>query len=69
MSELSRLEQRADVLMRHIEVNAKKIRQAKLKEQKWDMQRIDASLRILHELQDLASMINELWEHPDLVTN
>ncbi len=59
------MEQRADVLMRHIEVNSKKIRQAKLKEGKWDMRRIDATLRTIHEMHDLASMINERWEHPD----
>lgn len=51
--------------MRHLEVNSKKIRQQKLKEKTWDMRRIDANLRIIHELRDLAEMINELWEHPD----
>ncbi len=65
MNELEKLEQQADVLMRHLEVNSKKIRQQKLKEKTWDMRRIDANLRIIHELRDLAEMINELWEHPD----
>ncbi len=68
MTELDKLEQRADVLMRHIEVNSKKIRQAKLKEERWDIRRIDATLRTVHELQDLAHLINELWEHPDRET-
>ena len=59
------MEQRAEVLMCHIEINGKKIRQAKLKNHVWDMRRIEATLRIMHELKDLASLINELWEHPD----
>ena len=65
MSELQKLESRADVLLRHIEVNSKKIRQQKLKESKWDTRRLEATFRIMHELCDLAQMINELWEHPD----
>ena len=51
--------------MRHIEINSKKIRQQKLKDHIWDMRRLEATLRIMHELRDLASLINELWEHPD----
>ena len=65
MNELEKMEQRAEVLMCHIEINGKKIRQAKLKNHVWDMRRIEATLRIMHELKDLASLINELWEHPD----
>jgi hypothetical protein len=65
LNELEKLEQQADVLMRHLELNSKKIRQQKLKEKTWDTRRIDANLRIIHELRDLALMINELWEHPD----
>jgi hypothetical protein len=65
LNELEKLEKQADVLMRHLEVNSKKIRQQKLKGLTWDLRRIDASLRIIHELRDLAEMINELWEHPD----
>ena len=60
MNELEKLEQQADVLMRHLEVNSKKIRQQKLKEKTWDMRRIDANLRIIHELRDLAEMINDM---------
>ena len=52
-------------LMRHIEINSKKIRQQKLKDHIWDMRRLEATLRTMHELRDLASLINELWEHPD----
>jgi hypothetical protein len=59
------MEQRADVLMRFIEINGKKIRHLKLKDHIWDMRRLEATLRIMHELRDLASLINELWEHPD----
>lgn len=65
MNEIEKMEQRADVLMRHIEINCKKIRQLKLKGHFWDMRRLEATLRIMHELRDLASLINELWEHPD----
>jgi hypothetical protein len=68
MNELQKLENRADVLLRHIEVNSKKIRQQKLKESKWDTRRIEATLRIMYELRDLSQMINELWEHPELAT-
>jgi hypothetical protein len=67
MSELERLEARADVLMRHVEANSKKIRQAKLKKGEWDTRRIEATLRIMQELVDLSQMINELWEQPELV--
>lgn len=63
-----RLEQQADVLMRHLEVNSKKIRQQKLKEQIWDIKRLEANQRIIHELKDLAEMINELYEQPDRET-
>ena len=65
VNELEKLEQQADILMRHLEVNSKKIRQQKLKDHKWDMRRKDANLRLIHELHDIAEMINELWEHPD----
>ena len=65
MNELEKMESYAEVLMRHIEINGKKIRQQKLKDNMWDMRRLEATLRIMHELRDLASLINELWEHPD----
>jgi hypothetical protein len=65
LNELEKLEKQAEVLMRHLEINSKKIRQKKLKERIWDLRRIDANLRILYELRDLAEMINELWGHPD----
>ncbi len=65
MNELQKMEQHAEVLMRHIEINSKKIRQQKLKDHIWDMRRLEATLRIIHELRDLAHLINELWEHPD----
>jgi hypothetical protein len=65
LNELDKLEQRADVLMRTLEYNSKRIWQNKLKYKKWDIQRIDINLRIIHELKDLAEMVNELWEHPD----
>jgi hypothetical protein len=68
MNELEKMEKHAEVLMRHIEINSKKIRQAKLKDHIWDMRRLEATLRTIHELRDLALMINELWEHPDRET-
>jgi hypothetical protein len=67
MNELKRLETRADVLMRHIEANSKKIRQVKLKKGEWDTRRMEANLRIMQELVDLLQMINELWERQELV--
>ena len=68
MSEVERLEARADVLMRHVEANSKKIRQAKLKNGEWDIRRIVATLKIMQELIDLSQMINEFWKHPGLAT-
>ena len=65
MNEIDRLEQQADVLLRHVEINSKKIRQQKIKLGRWDLRRLEATLRTIHELVDLASLINELWEHPD----
>lgn len=65
MNEIEKMEQRIDVLMRALETNSKKIRQAKLKTQTYDLKRIQANLRIMHELCDLASLINELYEYPD----
>ena len=65
MNELERLEQQADVLLRHVEVNSKKIRQQKIKLGTWDLRRLEATLRTMHEHHTLAEMINELWEHPD----
>lgn len=63
--EVDRLEQRADVLMRHLELNSKKIRQAKLKEKRWDTHRLEATQRIIGELVYLCTEINELWEYPE----
>jgi hypothetical protein len=65
LNELEKLEQRADVLLRHVEVNCKKVRQHNLKSQIWDTRRLEATLRTLHELVDLTTMINELVMHPD----
>ena len=65
MNEVERLEGHAEVLMRQIEGNSKKIRQQKLKENIWDTRRLEATLRIMHELKDTSQMINELWEYPD----
>ena len=65
MNEVERLERHAEVLMRQIEGNSKKIRQQKLKENIWDTRRLEATLRIMHELKDISQMINELWEYPD----
>jgi len=58
LNELEKMESHAEVLMRHIEINGKKIRQHKLKDNIWDMRRLEATLRIIHELRDLASLIN-----------
>jgi hypothetical protein len=63
MSELKRLENQAEVLMRNLELNSKKIRQYWLQYEKWDTQRIDANLRIVSELRDISLMINELKEY------
>ena len=65
MNELDILEQQADVLLRHVEINTKKLRQQKLKLGTWDLRRLEATLRIINELNDLAAMINELLEHSD----
>jgi division protein CdvB (Snf7/Vps24/ESCRT-III family) len=65
MNEIQKLETRAKVLMRHIETNSKKIRQTKLMNEIWDIRRIEATLRTMYELRNLAQMINELWEHPE----
>ena len=65
MNEIGRLGQQADVLLRHVEINSKKIRQQKLKLGTWDLRRLEATLRTMHKLKVLAEMINELWEHPD----
>lgn len=63
MNEVDKLEQRADVLMRQLELNAKKIRQSHLKDKRWDTNRVDATLRIISEIRDLSQMINELYEY------
>ena len=65
MNEINKMEQRIDVLMRALETNSKKIRQAKLKTQTYDIRRIEANQRIMNELCQLASLVNEIWEHPD----
>jgi division protein CdvB (Snf7/Vps24/ESCRT-III family) len=65
MNEIQKLETRAKILMRHIETNSKKIRQTKLMNEIWDIRRIEATLRTMYELRDLAQMINELGEHPE----
>jgi hypothetical protein len=65
MNEIQKLETRAKILMRHIETNSKKIRQTKLMNEIWDIRRIEATLRTMYELRNLAQMINELWEHPE----
>ena len=44
------MEQRAEVLMRSIKTNSKKISQAKLKTQAYHIRRMQANLRIMQEL-------------------
>ncbi len=64
MDEMQALERRADVVLKHVEMNIKKIRQRMLKDGTWDLQRLQATNRIIDELCDIAEMINELWETP-----
>ena len=64
MNEIERLEYRASKLLEIIEYNSKKLGQHWLKDRTWDMIRIENTLRVLMDLHDVASMINELWEHP-----
>jgi hypothetical protein len=68
MDEMQSLERRADVAMKHVELNMKKIRQQMLKDGSWDLQRLQATNRIIDELCDIAAMINELWETPTVKT-
>ena len=63
LNELDKLEQQADVLMHHLEVNNKKIYQQKLADHNWDIRRIEANQRIINELRYLAELINELQEY------
>ena len=64
MDEMQSLERRADVVLKHVEMNIKKIRQRMLKDGTWDLQRLQATNRIIDELCVIAEMINELWETP-----
>lgn len=67
MSDLEKLEKQAEVLMRHLESNSKKIRQQKLKDDSWDSKRLDANLRITRELKELTLTINKLKEKPEQI--
>ena len=64
MDEMQALERRADVVLKHVETNIKKIRQRMLKDGTWDLQRLQATNRIIDELCNIAEMIYELWETP-----
>jgi len=68
MDEMQSLERRADVAMKHVELNMKKIRHRMLKDGSWDLQRLQATNRIIDELCSIAEMINELWETPTVKT-
>ena len=68
MDEMQALERRADVVLKHVEMNVKKIRQRMLKDGTWDLQRLQVTNRIIDELCDIAEMISELWETPTVKT-
>ena len=68
MDEMQSLERCADVVLKHVEMNMKKIMQQMLKDGTWDLQRLQATNRIIDELCDIAVMINELWETPTVKT-
>jgi hypothetical protein len=63
--ELEKLKQRAEVLLSQIELNSKKIRNAAQNNQGWDIRRISANARMIHELEWIAAMIIEIWENPE----
>jgi hypothetical protein len=69
MNELDGLEKRIDVLLEHLATNGKKIRQQRIKIGTIDTRRLEATIRIARELIVISSMINELWESPDLVVD
>lgn len=64
MDEMQSLTGRADVAMKHAELNMKKIRRQLLKDGTWDTGRLQATTRILAELCGIAEAIDELWETP-----
>jgi hypothetical protein len=65
MNELDKLDKQADILLNHLASNGKKILQHKLKTGTLDIRRLDATMRITHELKNIALIINELWEYQD----
>ena len=65
MNELEKLEQRATKLLEIIEYNNKKLGQHRFRNRSWDLHKIETSMRVILELYDVASMINELLELPD----
>lgn len=65
MNELEKLEQRATKLLEIIEYNNKKLGQHRVRGKTWDLHKIETSMRVMLELYEIASMINELLELPD----
>ena len=65
MTELEILERRAKKLLEIIEYNNKKLGQHRFRNRSWDLYRVEKTMRVMLELYDVASMINELLELPD----
>ena len=67
MNEHDKLEKRVDVLLQHLATNSKKIQQERLKLGSINARRLDATQRVIQELMVVSNLINELWEHPELM--
>jgi len=65
MTELEKLERRAKKLLEIIEYNNEKLGQHRFRNRYWDLHRIETTMRVIFELYDVASMINELLVLPD----
>jgi hypothetical protein len=63
--ELEKLKQRAEVLLSQIELNSKKIRNDIQNDQGYDLRRISANARMIHELEWIAATITEIMGNPE----
>jgi hypothetical protein len=59
-----KLEKRVEVLLEHLSLNSKKMKQECLQLGTINSKRLDATIRIAKELMIVSNLINELWENP-----
>jgi hypothetical protein len=59
-TDLESIEQRCDVISKHIQTNSEKIRKHHKKTGEWDTMRMEVNLDLTNELLDLSCQLNDM---------